>query len=109
MAKDLDLEVRQLLHKYHQFKASEVNEFESLLRRARGILLLMRNYDFEDPWGIESLIDHAQILLNEASPVSSNLFQSMNMVGRRQQIDDLKIQHALCKKEFEVAAKIGKI
>ncbi|CAB9506181.1 expressed unknown protein [Seminavis robusta] len=105
-AKDLDLEVMKFLHLNHLEKAYEVQEFESLLRRARGILLLVRNYGFADPWGIDTLIEMADTMLSEAV-FTSNLFNAMGRVGRRQQIDDLRIQHELCKKDYLAAGKIA--
>ena len=105
-AKDLDLEVMQFLHQRKLEKEYEAQEFESLLRRARGILALIRNYGFKDPWGVDTLISMAEEMLTEAS-FSSNIFNSMGRVGRRQQIDDLRIQHELCKKDYVAAAKIA--
>jgi Mg-chelatase subunit ChlD len=106
-AKGLDLEVLQFLHKHNLFQEHEVNEFESLLRRARGLLSLIRNYGFQDPWGVDSLIEQAQTLLNEAHDTTSNLFHSMNRVGRTQQIDDLRMQRAFGQKDHHTAAKIA--
>jgi len=108
-AKALDLEVLQFLHKNNLFQAHEVQEYESLLRRARGILSLVRNYSFEDPWGIETLIEQAETMLNEASLSVNNsrLFFDMSRTGRQQQIDDLKIQRAFCQKDYTTAGKIA--
>lgn len=67
----------------------------------------MRNYNFEDPWGIDSLIEKAEIMLNDAREEKSNLFKQIERAGRMQQIDDLRIQHELCKKNSYEAAKIA--
>lgn len=101
------MEVLQFLHKHNLFRENEVNEFESLLRRTRGILALIRNYGFKDPWGVDTLIEQAQTLLNEANDFISNLFRSMSRVSRTQQLDDLRIQNALCKGDHFTAAKIA--
>ncbi|CAB9497324.1 expressed unknown protein [Seminavis robusta] len=105
-AKDLDLEVLQFLHQYEIFEEQEVDEFERILRRSRGLLSLMRNYEFQDPWGVDKLIQQAQTLLDEAS-FKSNLFKSMNRVGRTQQIDDLRMQRAFYQGDHYTAAKIA--
>ena len=105
-AKELDLEVFQLWHQNNEFKENELHAFESLLRRTRGILSLVRNYGFQDPWGIDELIEQAETMLNEAE-YSSNLFDSISRIGRKQQVDDLKIQHALSKGDTFFAGKIA--
>lgn len=95
------------MHKYNLFKKNEVQEFEGLLRRTRGILALVRNYGFKDPWGVDSLIEQAQTLLNEANDYTSNLFNSMSRIGRTQQLDDLRMQKALASGDNFTAAKIA--
>ena len=106
-AKSLDDEVYKLYHKNNVFKNEmELHEFESLLRRTRGILSLVRDFEFADPWGIDSLIEKAETLLNEAD-YSSNLFESISRIGRKQQIDDLKIQYLLCNREFKKAGEVA--
>ena len=106
-AKRLDDEVLEFLHQKNFFHENEVQEFESILRRARGILSLVRNYGFKDPWGVDSLIEKAELMLNDAREGRSNLFKHMSRVGRKQQIDDLKVQHELCKKNYTAAGKIA--
>ena len=96
----------QLWHQNNEFKENELHAFESLLRRTRGILSLVRNYGFQDPWGIDELIEQAETMLNEAE-YSSNLFDSISRIGRKQQVDDLKIQHALSKGDTFFAGKIA--
>jgi Mg-chelatase subunit ChlD len=105
-AKQLDEEVVRFWSERGLLEENEVQEFESIMRRARGILSLMRNYKFQDPWGIDSLIEKAETMINEAKH-SSSLFKQINRIGRLQQIDDLRIQHALCKDDYLAAGKIA--
>ena len=106
-AKALDEEVSEIYHRNNLFKNEmELAEFEGLLRRTRGILSLVRNFGFEDPWGIDSLITRAETLLNDAE-YSSKLFESISRIGRKQQIDDLRIQYLLCKQDFSKAGEIA--
>lgn len=106
-AKALDEEVSEIYRRNNTFKNEmELDEFEGLLRRARGILSLVRNFGFEDPWGIDSLIIQAETLLNDAE-YSSKLFESISRVGRKQQIDDLKIQYLLCSQDFTKAGTVA--
>lgn len=105
-AKRLDEEVQQFLKEYGLYQLCLVQEFESILRRARGLLLLVRNFKFSDEnvWNIEHLINQLdEMVMSE----NFNLYMDVTKVGRRQQVDDLRIQHALSKKNYEAAAKIA--
>ena len=82
-------------------------QFGSLLRRARGMLTLTRDGDFEDVWGVDKLIENAQEMLRNPIYTTSNLFEGVNLVARKQQVNDLRIQYALFKNDTLTAAKIA--
>ena len=71
------------------------------------MLTLVQEAEFEDVWGIEELIHKAEEMLRNPLYTDSNLFEGVNLVARKQQITDLKIQYALSKKDTLTAAQMA--
>ena len=78
-----------------------------LLRRARGMLTLVQDTGFEDIWGIDTIIEDADEMLHNPFYAETNLFDDVNMVARKQQVNDLRMQSALVKNDTLTAAKIA--
>lgn len=104
-AKELDRVVLELLQLSGESKEKDLDGFERALRRTSGILSLVQKFGIEDPWGITSLIEYMEAILHEAE-FTSPLFDSVSRIGRQQQIDDLKIQHALCCEKNYITAAV---
>ncbi|CAB9515800.1 expressed unknown protein [Seminavis robusta] len=106
-AKTLDLEAHMYWLERGQSVEYALVEFGCILRRARGMLTLIQDSDFRDVWGIDRLIDQASGMMYDPQYVHSKLFETVGLVARKQQINDLKIQLALIKDDKLAAAKIA--
>ena len=106
-AKSLDVEAYMYWSERGQLFHQAKNEFFCLLRRARGMLTLIKDANFRDAWGIEGLIAQAEDMLQNPEYSQSNLFEGVNLVSRRQQLNDLRIQYALSKNDTVGAATLA--
>lgn len=107
-AKQLDQEAYLLWRERGQLVDMACNEFGSYLRRGRGIVTLMhQDKDFQDVWGMEGLIEKADDMIHNPAFEDSNLFAGVNLVARKQQVNDMRIQFAMAKGETFEAAQIA--
>ncbi|CAB9502209.1 expressed unknown protein [Seminavis robusta] len=107
-AKTLDAETYLYWTERGQLVQKARTEFFCYLRRARGIMTLMQvDPEFEDCWGVEALISRADDMLHNPDYITSNLFENVGLVARKQQINDLRIQWALIKKDNHAAATMA--
>lgn len=106
-AKSLDQEAYLYTRERGQTVQQARSEFFCVLRRARGMLKLIQETDFNDVWGIEDVIEQAHDLIHNPAFSDSSLFENVNLVARKQEVLDLRIQHALSKGEVQEAAKMA--
>ena len=84
-AKSLDQEAYLLWRERGQLVEMASNEFGCLLRRARGMLTLISDGEFEDIWGIDELIEKANDMIHNPAFSESSLFEGVSAVARKQQ------------------------
>ena len=91
-AKSLDQEAYLLWRERGQLVDMATHEFGCLLRRARGMITLISDGEFEDIWGIDEIIEKANDMIHNPAFAESSLFEGVSVVARKQQVNDLKIQ-----------------
>ena len=106
-AKSLDQEAYLLWRERGQLVDMASTEFGCLLRRARGMLTLISDGEFEDIWGIDELIEKANDMIHNPAFEDSSLFDGVSVTARKQQVQDLKIQYHMAKGEKYEAAQIA--
>jgi hypothetical protein len=106
-AKGLDVEASLMWRERGQLDKKARTEFFCILRRARGIMRLMHDVEFKDVWGVEDLIAKADDMLRNPYYTESSLFENVNLVARNQQVNDLRIQHALLQNDTLAAATLA--
>ena len=71
------------------------------------MLTLIHESAFHDIWGVDALIEQADGMLLNPELSTSNLFEGVSFVARKQQVIDLRIQQALSKGDKLSAAKMA--
>lgn len=85
-AKSLDMETRLYWRERGQTVDYALVEFGCILRRARGMLTITKDSEFEDVWGIERLVEQAEDMLYDSQYINSKLFETVSLVARKQQV-----------------------
>ena len=108
-ARELDCEIRNIWVETRQIHKNSVRYFERLLRRAVGLIGLMRQGVIEDAsWNIAELLDEANSLLFVVWNVpGSPLFHNLSPTGRLQQLEAIAIRFELCRGDVGKAAFIA--
>jgi len=106
-AKSLDAEAHLMWRERGQLLGKAKDEFNTIVRRFRGILTLVEDVHFRDVWGLERLIEMADDIVRNPQYSNSSLFEEVSIVARKQQILDMQMQYALSKGDVPSAARIA--
>lgn len=111
IARKLHYDVKDYMLSHRLIFANGSSYFNRLLRRINCLAAFYHDFGLRDIWDAEILLDEADQLAAAAVEVSAKgrcpLFQEINQIGRRQQLESSAILLAMQNEDYLHASKIG--